>query len=109
MIQISYNEEHGIVPKTVLKSHDEILQGTIIAEEKYEPETGLSSRRDGPELSKAVADPVARYLTDEQRTDLIKNLREEMLEASENLDFERAAELRDSIRQLEAAVARTDK
>ncbi len=108
-IQISYNEEHGIVPETVLKSHDQILQGTIIAEEKYEPETGLSSRRDGPELSKAVADPVARYLTDEQRTDLIKNLREEMLEASENLDFERAAELRDSIRQLEAAVARTDK
>jgi excinuclease ABC subunit B len=101
-IQLAYNEEHGIVPKTVLKSHEQILQGTIIAEEKYEHEEGPSSRREELRQPKAVADPVARYLTGEQRKDLIKNLRKEMLEASDNLDFERAAELRDSIRQLEA-------
>jgi excinuclease ABC subunit B len=51
-----------------------------------------------------VADPVARYLTDEQRRDLVDNLRKEMLEASDNLDFERAAELRDSIQQLEEPI-----
>ena len=49
-----------------------------------------------------VADPVARYLTPEQRRDLVANLRAEMLEASENLEFERAAELRDAVQQLEA-------
>ncbi len=101
-IQIAYNEEHGIVPRTVLKSHDQILQGTIIAEEKYEPESGPASRREELRQPATVADPVARYLTDEQRQDLIANLRKEMLEASDSLDFERAAELRDSIHQLEA-------
>ncbi len=104
-IQIAYNEEHGIIPKTVLKSRDQILQGTIIAEEKQIPVGGPSSGRgDGDGQARRVADPVARYLTDEQRQDLVENLRKEMLEASDNLDFERAAELRDSIHQLEEPI-----
>ena len=32
-IQLAYNEEHGIVPKTVTKSRDQIMRGTVIAEE----------------------------------------------------------------------------
>lgn len=102
-IQLAYNEEHGITPKTVYKSHDEIMRGTIIAEEKGEFEGPSSSRYADYEKTRKVADPVAKYLTAEQRTDLIANLKAEMMEASENLDFERAAELRDSIKQLENA------
>ncbi len=102
-IQLAYNEEHGITPRTVYKSHDEIMRGTIIAEEKGEFEGPSSSRYADYDKVKKVADPVAKYLTVEQRTDLISNLRTEMMEASKNLDFERAAELRDSIAQLEAA------
>jgi excinuclease ABC subunit B len=100
-IQLAYNEEHGIVPKTVFKSRDEIMRGTIIAEEKGEFEGPSSSRYADYDKVKKVADPVAKYLTADQRSDLISNLRAEMMEASKNLDFERAAELRDSIQQLE--------
>ena len=101
-IQLAYNEEHGIVPATVYKSRDEIMRGTIIAEEKGQFEGPSSSRYADYDRKQMVADPVAKYLTADQRKDLIANLKAEMMEASENLDFERAAELRDSIRQLEA-------
>ncbi len=107
-IQLQYNEEHGIVPKTVLKSYDQIMQGTIIANEKQEVEAPSSGRRDEAGFARMVADPVARYLTAEQKKDLIDNLRREMLEASENLEFERAAELRDSIAQLEGGLDTDD-
>ena len=101
-IQLAYNEEHGIVPATVYKSREEIMRGTIIAEEKGQFEGPSSSRYADYDRKQMVADPVAKYLTADQRKDLISNLKAEMMEASENLDFERAAELRDSIRQLEA-------
>jgi len=48
-----------------------------------------------------VADPVLKELTPEQKRELIEQLRREMLEAAENLEFERAAELRDTILVLE--------
>jgi excinuclease ABC subunit B len=103
VIQLAYNEEHGIIPRTVAKSVDQILQGTIIAEEKHDLAAGPASpHHAGLDQVKFVADPVARYLTHEQKRDLIANLRAEMLEASDKLEFERAAELRDSIAQLEA-------
>ena len=104
-IQLAYNEEHGIVPRTVTKSREEIMRGTIIAEEKGEYATGPSSTRFSGADDVPVVDPVAHLLSPEQRRDLIENLRKEMMEASESLNFERAAELRDSIRQLEAADA----
>jgi excinuclease UvrABC helicase subunit UvrB len=52
----------------------------------------------------AIADPIVKYLTDDQKRDLIAQRHREMLEASENLDFEHAAERHDSILQLEAEV-----
>jgi len=102
-IQLAYNEEHGIVPRTVTKSREEIMSGTVIAEEKGD-EKGRKSWYDGPDRTVAVADPVVRYLTDEQKRDLVAQMRSEMIAAAEDLDFERAAELRDSIAQLETAM-----
>jgi excinuclease ABC subunit B len=99
-IQLAYNEEHGITPRTVLKSRDQIMEGTVIAEEKN-IEGGPQSRYyDGPDQLKKVADPVLQYLTDDQKRDLKKQLKKEMMEAASNLEFERAAELRDTIEQL---------
>lgn len=46
------------------------------------------------------ADSAVRYLTKEQREDLIEELRAEMAKAAKNLEFERAAELRDEIERL---------
>lgn len=102
-IQLAYNEEHGIVPRTVYKSRDQILRGTVIAEEKTEHGEAAAHRHHymGPEQLPMVADPVMKYLTDDQKRDLIEQMRREMLEAAENLEFERAAELRDSIMQIE--------
>ncbi len=101
-LQLEYNEEHGITPKTVYKSPDEIMRGTIIAEERAEY-AGQSARYySGPAQLGPIVDPVVKHLTDDQKRDLIKQMRKEMLEAAEDLDFERAAELRDSIEQIEA-------
>ncbi len=103
-LQLAYNEEHGITPKTVYKSRDAIMRGTVIAEEKREPEGRSRHTYGGPEQLPLVADPVVKYLTDDQKRDLIAQLQREMMEAAENLEFERAAELRDSIGQIEAVI-----
>ena len=100
--QLAYNKEHGITPRTVHKSRDQIMQGTLIAEEKAEVEGGPSSYYSGPDQLPVVTDPVVKYLTDDQKRDLIDQLTEEMKAASKKLEFEKAAELRDSITQLKA-------
>lgn len=100
-IQEAYNEKHGIVPKTVVKSIEQIKEGTIIAEEKRD--TGGPNTRyySGPDQLKSVADPILKYLTADQKRDMIAQLQKEMKDASADLKFERAAEIRDTITQLE--------
>lgn len=93
-IQEKYNEEHGITPKTVFKSREEILSSTSIAElRKKEPEKEAAFAK--------VAEPVIKYMTAEQQNDLIEQMTEEMLEAAKNLEFEKAALLRDEIEKLQ--------
>lgn len=93
-IQQKYNEEHGITPKTVFKSREEILSSTSIAElRKKEPEKEAAFAK--------VAEPVIKYMTTEQQNDLIEQMTEEMLEAAKNLEFEKAALLRDEIEKLQ--------
>ena len=105
-IQLAYNEKHGITPKTVFKSRDQIMRGTVIAEEKRDGDEAKQGAHyySGPQQLPMAADPVVKYLTDEQKGDLAEQLRREMLEAAENLEFERAAELRDQIEQIEKAL-----
>nr|WP_279322817.1 helicase-related protein [Rhodothermus marinus] len=105
-IQLEYNRKHGITPRTVYKSREEILKSTIVAEEKYRPLVD-SPRYEEPEVPPIVADPVLKELTPEQKRELIEQLRREMLEAAENLEFERAAELRDTILRSSANWTRT--
>jgi excinuclease ABC subunit B len=101
-IQEAYNKEHGITPTTVKKSIDQIMEGTSIADEKKFAGGPASNFYDGPDQLKIVADPIIKYLTDDQKGDLIKQMQVEMDEAAIDLKFERAAELRDSIAQLKA-------
>ncbi|MBW6463754.1 MAG: excinuclease ABC subunit UvrB [Dethiobacteria bacterium] len=82
--QLSYNELHGITPKTIVKPIRALIGATVAAEEEelYMPEEYRNI-------------PAAR------RRKTIDKLRKEMLQASRELAFERAAELRDLIFELE--------
>jgi excinuclease ABC subunit B len=91
--QLAYNAEHGIVPQTIYKSLEEIMAGTAVAD--------VRSRRDKAKSRMPItAEKTVRYLTREQRKDLIEELEVEMRKAAKDLDFERAAELRDEILHL---------
>ena len=83
-IQKEYNKEHNIVPKTIIKDVREVIEATKVAEEetKYEIEHQ------------------PKNMTKKEREDLIKKYTDEMMDASKNLQFERAAELRDMINKL---------
>ncbi len=94
--QLEYNEKHGIKPKTIYKTVEEVLAATAVADVRAGREE--YGRRYRVSL---VADSVVRYLTKEQREDLIEELRSEMVQAAKDLEFERAAELRDEIERLE--------
>ncbi|MBI5215881.1 MAG: excinuclease ABC subunit UvrB [Ignavibacteriae bacterium] len=97
--QIEYNTEHKITPKTVYKTTEEIMASTAVADvratynEKHKSETSL------------VPDSIVRYLTMNQKKDLIEEMRQEMRRASRDLEFERAAELRDEIQKLEQMIS----
>jgi len=92
-LQVEYNKENKITPKTIFKSRDEILNSTSIAE--------LRRKEPGKEAAFAkVAEPVLKYMTNDQKKDLINQLEEEMLNAAKDLEFEKAAALRDEIEKL---------
>ena len=108
-IQRAYNTEHGITPTTVVKSTEQVRLGTAIADHKDSQDERRAKESvqyyAGPDQLKRVADPVVKYLTADQKRDLVAQLTREMEEASANLEFERAAELRDSVAQIEADLA----
>jgi excinuclease ABC subunit B len=93
--QIEYNRQHGIEPKTVYKTVEEVLASTAIADVK----AARDARRESARMP-VVAESVVRYLTREQRADLIEELTAEMKIAAKDLEFERAAYLRDEIERL---------
>jgi excinuclease ABC subunit B len=94
--QMEFNVAHNISPTTVYKTVDEVLAATAVADVK----TARDARRERAKMP-MVAEKVIRYLTPIQRKDLIEELRAEMTRAAEELEFERAADLRDEIRKLE--------
>jgi excinuclease ABC subunit B len=84
-LQESYNQEHGITPQSIVKQIDEVMSS--VYERDYMTPV---APRDGTERFKTQAE-LDRY---------IASLQEEMKAAAANLDFEKAASLRDDIRRL---------
>jgi excinuclease ABC subunit B len=102
--QLEYNKEHNISPATVYKTIDEVLAATTVADVK----AARDARRER-QKAPLVAESVIRYLTPDQRKDLISELRVEMEKASKDLEFERAASLRDEILKLEELMSQKEK
>jgi len=94
--QLKYNETHGIRPVTIYKSVEEVLAATAIADVAAQ----RASRKEQAKVAH-VSETVVKYLSPEQRKDLLEELKEEMKRAAKDLEFERAAELRDEIERLE--------
>lgn len=82
--QLRYNQEHSITPESVKKAIRDLIQVEQAAEEKVEYEIGEKPN-----------------LTVEDIKEKIKSLETEMLKAASELEFEKAAELRDEIRNWE--------
>jgi excinuclease ABC subunit B len=96
-IQMEYNKQHNITPKTIYKSIEEIMSTTVVADSKRKEESGYAAKK-SPVLS--VNEPLFKKISGEEKESLLKQLREEMLNAARDLEFERAAELRDEIEKL---------
>ena len=78
-IQMAYNKKHGIVPKSIVKGIRDTIENTIAAEEV-----------------EAFDEEFAK----EDILAMLKNLETEMFKAAEQLDFERAASIRDQIKEI---------
>jgi excinuclease ABC subunit B len=98
-IQSEYNIEHNINPKTVLKTLDEIMSSTSVADIQHSKIQRISEKEER-KIRKA-AEPLAEYLTENQKQELVEQLFTEMKKAARELDFEKAAELRDEIKKLQ--------
>jgi excinuclease ABC subunit B len=93
-IQQRYNIEHGITPRSIIKSMDEVRLSTHVADartERPEPRLAMQDRVD-------LRDPA-------RRAALIQSLERQMREAAANLEFELAAMLRDQLNELKAMSA----
>jgi excinuclease ABC subunit B len=95
--QLEYNQANNIMPRSVTKTMEEVLAATAVADVK----AARDQRRERAKMPK-IQEAVVRHLTAEQRQDLIGELKEEMRKAAKDLEFERAAELRDEIQKLES-------
>jgi len=89
--QQSYNQTHGITPRSIEKAVNDVMEGAVVKE-----------HADAREFAR-VADEVARYghLNPEQLSREIDKLERQMYEHARNLEFEEAARLRDEIRRME--------
>ena len=78
-LQMAYNESHGIIPKTINKEIRETIKASY-------------------EVEKDAVDYIREHESIEQAID---RLTDEMISAAQNLEFEKAAEIRDKIKELE--------
>lgn len=84
-LQMDYNKEHGIIPTTIQKSVRDLIEATKVAEDEDKYYTSKEK---------------ANLMSAEELETLIAKLQKEMKKAAGELQFERAAELRDKIEEL---------
>lgn len=85
-IQQEYNEEHGITPKTIKKEVRDLIRISQVIDDD----------------EKELTEDTVKQLSREERRELIETMELEMKEAAKDLDFEKAAQLRDVVMELKA-------
>lgn len=96
--QVAYNEEHGIIPRTVGKTREEILEQTSVAD--FKPAEAKAYIE--PDAASLIAsDPVMDHLNSKELTKAIENVRKQMDKAAKEMDFLAAAKLRDEMFAME--------
>ncbi|MAI85783.1 MAG: excinuclease ABC subunit B [Candidatus Marinimicrobia bacterium] len=91
-LQKQFNVDHNILPKTINKSVDEIMFSTVVAD----------SQKGSKESKEESYDH--SLMNDEEKSTILETLRKAMLSSAENLDFEKAAKIRDEITEIEESV-----
>jgi excinuclease ABC subunit B len=98
-IQMAYNKEHGLSPKSLAKSKEEILKQTSVVDSVRgrTPKNYINS-----DVEKGLAaDPVIQYMSNTQLEKAIKQAKSKMQKAAKELDFISAAQYRDEMQALE--------
>ena len=91
-VQKQFNEEHGITPKTIYKTQDDIMFATTVADSQKELEINKDDFFD------------YSLINDTDRHAILETLKKEMIDSAESLEFEKAARIRDEITEIEAGI-----
>ncbi len=98
--QMVFNDEHGIVPKTIKKRIDDIMEGA------HRETPGSRGRKAKDKATKTTTDALMpknpQTLTPQQLAKEITRLEDEMFQAAKSLEFERAAAIRDAVAELQS-------
>ena len=98
--QMAFNEEHGIVPKTIKKRIDDIMEGA------HRETPGSRGRKAKDKTVKSTTEALMpknpQNLTPQQLAKEITRLEDEMFHAAKSLEFERAAAIRDSLAEIQS-------
>ena len=98
--QIAFNQEHGIVPKTIEKRIDDVMEGA------HRETSGSRGRKAKDKKANSTTDALIpknrQALTPQQLAKEITRLEDEMFQAAKSLEFERAAAIRDAVAELQS-------
>lgn len=107
-IQKEYNEEHGITPKTIEKELKPLVDPALISNQNFDLDEQDVKEEDALEVVKVAeegikykANPAMKEVTFEDKEEFLEYLKDSMLTAAQNMEFEEAARIRDQIEQLE--------
>ncbi|MCG2587676.1 excinuclease ABC subunit UvrB [Rhodohalobacter sulfatireducens] len=107
-IQKEYNEKHGITPQTVKKELKPLVDPSLISTQDFTLDPKKEDEEDYLEVVKVAEDgiqykanPAMKEVTFESKEKFLEYLRDSMLQAAKNMEFEEAARIRDQIAQLE--------
>lgn len=107
-LQKEYNEKHGITPQTIQKELKPLVDPSLISTQDFTLDPKEEDQKDYLEVVKVAeegiqykANPAMKEVTFESKEKFLEYLRDSMLQAAKNMEFEEAARIRDQIAQLE--------